>query len=441
MRTLRTRLLSAVILVCAVAVALAGLAGLTGLAGPAGPNGQLPSGGAVMPATAETADRTELVRWRTGRELRSGQRDGVRITRGRLRIADEPAGRVRVRDPWGSGKRRRFDVGRWTSPWVAPGFPARSLVPSWNAVTRPGTFVRIDVRTRSDERTGSWDEVAVWAHQVTAAHRHSGGTQSDDLARLLVDTVVANDPHRLTGWQVRVVLFRRSGSTRTPRVASLGAVAATYLTRDRGTSRTALDRRRVLRVPPYSQMVHEGHHPEWNGGGEAWCSPTSVAMVLDHYGRGPTEREYAWTDEPDGQVDHAARFTYDHAYTGTGNWPFNTAYAGQRGLDAFVTRLHSLRDAERFIAAGIPLVVSISFGAGELEGAPLTSTPGHLLVIRGFNARRNVVVNDPAGATNAEVRRVYRRGQFERAWLRGSGGIAYVIRPLTRALPADSPRW
>ena len=39
-----------------------------------------------------------------------------------------------------------------------------------------------------------------------------------------------------------------------------------------------------------------------------------------------------------------------------------------------------------------------------------------------------MVVNDPAGATNAEVRRVYDRAQFERIWISASGGTAYVIR-------------
>ena len=37
---------------------------------------------------------------------------------------------------------------------------------------------------------------------------------------------------------------------------------------------------RDLDVPMLSQETHAGHYPEYDGGGEAWCSPTSVAMVL-----------------------------------------------------------------------------------------------------------------------------------------------------------------
>jgi hypothetical protein len=119
-------------------------------------------------------------------------------------------------------------------------------------------------------------------------------------------------------------------------------------------------------------------------------------------------------------------------------WPFNTAYAGRFGVDAFVTRLRSLREAELFIKAGIPLVASIAFDSGELDGAPISSTNGHLLVIRGFTASGRVVVNDPAAPRNQTVRRVYKRGQFERAWIGATGGVVYVIHPPSVPLPAPS---
>ena len=63
----------------------------------------------------------------------------------------------------------------------------------------------------------------------------------------------------------------------------------------------------------------------------------------------------------DAQVDFTARNVFDYTYDGAGNWPFNTAYAATRAdLRGFVTRLRSLTEAEAFIAAGIPLVVSVS---------------------------------------------------------------------------------
>ena len=192
-----------------------------------------------------------------------------------------------------------------------------------------------------------------------------------------------------------------------------------------------------LRVPHLSQMVHQGEYPQWDNGGEAWCSPTSTSMVLRYWHRGPTARQLAWVNDAYAHpaVDYAARSTYDYRYEGTGNWPFSAAYAARFHLDAFVTRLRSLREAERFISAGIPLVASIAFGPGELTGSPISSSAGHLLVITGFTNRGNVIVNDPAAATASQVRRVYRRGQFENAWIPATGGVVYVIHPTYQRLP------
>src|SRR4030095_16217250 len=116
-----------------------------------------------------------------------------------------------------------------------------------------------------------------------------------------------------------------------------------------------------LDVPLYSQEIHAGEYPQFDNGGEAWCSPTSTSMVLAYWGSGPTSGDYGWVDPAfdDPWVDHAARYNFDYHYDGAGNWPFNTAYAAHWGLDGFVTQLHSLTEAEQFIAAGLPLLASI----------------------------------------------------------------------------------
>ena len=115
--------------------------------------------------------------------------------------------------------------------------------------------------------------------------------------------------------------------------------------------------------------------------------PTSTAMVMAYWGVSPPAAELAAIPYSDPQVDHAARYTYDAAYRGTGNWSFNTAYAGRYGLRAFVTELRSLREAEAFVQAGIPLVASITVGPNALPGFLFgQGSAGHLLVIRGFSS-------------------------------------------------------
>jgi len=243
----------------------------------------------------------------------------------------------------------------------------------------------------------------------------------------------------LTRWQIRVTLLRKDGTTTTPSVDTVGAMVSRLPQVTRvPTSRPGVARGMKLTVPRYSQMIHQGDYPQYDGGGAAWCSPTSVSMVLGYHGRLPEEREYAWVPagHPDRWVDHAARSHYDYEWTGAGNWAFSSAYAATHADHAFVTRLRSLTEAERFIRAGIPLVASVKFAKGELDGAPIQSTGGHLMVIVGFEQDGDVIVNDPAARRNARVVRTYDRGQFENAWIPKSGGLVYVIHNDDRALPA-----
>src|SRR5690606_6997580 len=189
-----------------------------------------------------------------------------------------------------------------------------------------------------------------------------------------------------------------------------------------GTSDFTLNRELVLDVPQLSQNIHRGEYPEFGGGGQVWCSPTSSTMVLYSYGREVPAEELEGIEAPNGdpQVDYAAMRTWDHTYEGAGNWAFNAAYAGTFGVDAFVTRLRSLAEAERFVEAGIPLVVSINFTTEEMPEAGY-ETNGHLVVLRGFTADGDPVINDPNKASNEDVRVVYTRENVERGWKTSTG--------------------
>ena len=97
-------------------------------------------------------------------------------------------------------------------------------------------------------------------------------------------------------------------------------------------------------------------------------------------------------------------------------------------MDAFVTRLRSLAEAEAFVAAGIPLIVSAAFKAARCPGSGY-DTGGHLMVLVGFTADGRPVLNDPYAPDDDAVRRTVPRDRFEAAWQGGSGGVAYVLRP------------
>ena len=393
----------------------------------------------AVPAAA-AGDQAAYARWTTTTEFSAGTSIGLAAKTGAVTLGAGTSV-MAYDDPRVSGGVRHYDRGYWTSPWQTTAFPAKSLIPSWNISTPSGTWAKVEVRVRNGTTTGSWDSVARYSAGTAYIKRSSYSSQTDDLAKVSTDTIIANTGTTFTGWQVRVQLMRHVSVDAGPTLDAVGGVAATYTTRTVGTSTTTMTASKELAVPRSSQMIHKGEFPQWGGGGEAWCSPTSTSMVMRYFGKGPTPSAYAWSPYTDSFVDHAARDTFDYGYDGTGNWPFNTAYASRYSLDSFVTRLYNLREAEAFIKAGIPLVASIAFARGELDGAPISSTPGHLLVIRGFTAGGRVIANDPAAGSNSTVRRVYSRAQFERAWLKGSGGVVYVIRPASRVLPPDTARW
>jgi hypothetical protein len=381
-----------------------------------------PSATAASSSSAPDARRStsqvQHTSWSSYAELKAGHRNGLRMGRGEVRINARPKQRTI--------KGRAYDAGIWTSPWTSPGFAATALIPSWEARTPGRSFVRIQVRARSaDGTTGSWDTVADWskANRKLTRTTHSG--QTDDLGRVNVDTWQATTS--VTSWQVRVQLLRPRGTKAAVALERVGAVASATAPAPAQVSVPGPGAGVELPVPTYSQMVHQGHYPQWGGGGEAWCSPTSLAMVLGYYGISPTPGGIT-AGHTDAVVDHTAKMVFDHGYRGTGNWAFNTAYAATLvGGDSYVTRMRDLREAEDHIAAGVPLIVSIAFARGQLTGAPISSSNGHLLVVIGFEADGDVIVNDPAGATNTAVRRVYDRAQFERIWLNASGGTAYVV--------------
>jgi hypothetical protein len=95
-----------------------------------------------------------------------------------------------------------------------------------------------------------------------------------------------------------------------------------------------------------------------------------------------------------------------------------------------------LAKAEEYVAAGVPVIMSIAWCKGELTGADVESTNGHLLVLVGFDPSGNPVINDPAAPTNERVQRTYLRSEFEPLWLRSSGGTVYLIYPQGVTVPA-----
>ncbi|MFE9254812.1 peptidase C39 family protein [Streptomyces sp. NPDC006879] len=425
-----------------LAAALAVAAASTTIAGPASAS-QGPARAARRPGRRPVEHRlwTSREHWRTGThrgtETPISARPAVRISR--------PLGRTHYTDPR-TGRTTTWEYATWTSPEHRPAVPATEAIVSWNARTPTGSWIQVELRaTYSDGTRSPWYVMGRWASGDTDIRRTSVDGQRDGKTSVWTDTLAIDEATtglRLVSYRLRLTLYRTPGSSRTPTVWLVGAVTSDLPDRFEVPA-SPIGPTRELHVPRYSQHTHIGQYPEYDNGGEAWCSPTSSQMVVEYWGRRPKAADLAWVDPAfeDPQVCHAARHTYDYQYEGCGNWPFNTAYAATyRGLAAVVTRLVSLTELERLVHAGIPAITSQSFMAEELTGAGY-GTAGHLMTVVGFTPSGDVIANDPAAHTNSDVRRVYRRREWENIWLRtkrydangkvrgGTGGVCYIFWP------------
>ncbi|MET9460464.1 peptidase C39 family protein [Streptomyces canus] len=425
--------------VLAVAVAAA----VTGSAGPAAA-----AGSAADAAPDETAARlVDNHAWTTYGDWRSGTAKGARAVAGSRPgvVIGAPAGTTEYTDPH-TGTTATWEYATWTSPVHELAVPSTEVIASWSARTPAGSWIQIELQgTYSDGTATPWYVMGRWASGDGDIKRTSVDDQTDGKSTIWTDTFAIDDSStglRLSSYRLRLTLYRKPGTKTTPTVWRLGAMGSDVP--DRFTvPASAPGLARELIVPRYSQEIHAGQYPEYDNGGEAWCSPTSSQMIVEYWGGRLTEQQLAWVDPSyaDPQVCHAARYTYDYQYAGCGNWPFNAAYASTfKDLQGVVTRLGSLTDLETLIAAGIPAITSQSFLKEELTGAGY-GTSGHLMTVIGFTAEGDVIANDPASPSDAAVRRVYKRREWENIWLRtkrynasgkvvsGTGGVCYLYFP------------
>ncbi|MDO0928674.1 peptidase C39 family protein [Streptomyces sp. TG1A-8] len=407
---------------------------------------QAPAAGTDAPGRAP-ARPIDYHAWTTYPDWRSGTAQGTRAVSGPRPavVIGTPAGRTDYTDPH-TGTTATWEYATWTSPVHRLTVPATEVVASWNAHTPEGTWLQVELRgTYTDGTDTPWYVMGRWAAGDQDIKRTSVDGQSDGRSTIWTDTFAIDDAGtglRLASYRLRLTLHRRPATRLTPVVHRLGAMGSDVPDRFTVPASTP-GLAQELAVPRYSQEIHKGQYPQYDNGGEAWCSPTSSQMIIEYWGRRPTPAQLSWVDPAyaDPQVDHAARFTYDHQYRGCGNWPFNAAYAATYpDLQSVVTRLASLTDLETLVAAGIPAITSQSFLRTELTGAGY-GTSGHLMTVIGFTADGDVIANDPASPSDDEVRRVYVRREFENIWLRtkrynasgavasGTGGVCYLYFP------------
>ncbi|MDB6020714.1 MAG: hypothetical protein JWQ04_571 [Pedosphaera sp.] len=307
-----------------------------------------------------------------------------------------------------------------TSPEFSVPIAWDELVASWNVT--PGVYLKVEARAVYPDRTTKYYTLDTWSDDPAKHPRESVGRQRD------ADGTVSTDTLILARHGGKVQLRLTLGNAENAKPAMIKFLGLSFCdsqvqTVPREPNKAAWGK--TIEVPERRQAEYEG------GGG--WCSPTSLSMVLAY-----------WSDtlhrpELNHTVPEVAAAINDANLDGTGNWPFNTAYAGGfTGMRAYVTRLDDITELEDWIAAGIPPIISVSsYLTNDRHSGP---DNGHLIVCVGFTDQGDMVANDPGVSVkkNVRARRVYPRERVIAAWKKSKNTV-YLVYPESATPPKTQP--
>ena len=301
-----------------------------------------------------------------------------------------------------------------TSPVIDVGMPWDELVASWNADTPQDAFLKVEVRAIYDKGSTKFYNMGQWSGDRSRHPRESVVGQADKQGDVDADTL---DLKQLASrLELRVTL---AGDKAKPKLSFLAISLLNRSVAHVAQPPFQAAWGKVIPVPERSQMAY----PD----GKAWCSPTTVSMLMSHWSHKLNRPEINF------DVPQVAAAVFDPNWHGTGNWSFNMAFAGScPGMRAYAARLSNISEVEQWIAAGIPVGLSVSYNI--LHSIKNRRETGHLIVCVGFTATGDVVINDPG--TSHNIRQTIPRKILESAWAH-SHDTAYIIYPINSALPKD----
>lgn len=300
---------------------------------------------------------------------------------------------------------------------IQAGMPWNELIVSWNAEAPGGTFLKIEASALSPGHNTKFYTMGLWSPDNNIFPRTSVPDQEDADGKVNTDTLA------LSGFadaaQVRVTLGGTNDARPTLKFLGLSFCNTTVKPPVHPADHAAWGK--IIPTPEHSQNAYTG--------GDGWCSPTSLSMVLDRWAK--------VLHRPDLNLDvpAVAAGVYDDDYEGTGNWPFNTAFAGSfPGMRAYITRFDDISELEQWVHDDIPVIISAPW-AMLLPGRPPTGN-GHLTVCIGFTKDGDVVINDPGTNPQKSVRHIYKRADVIKAWAT-SHNTVYLVYPTDARLPKN----
>jgi hypothetical protein len=301
-----------------------------------------------------------------------------------------------------------------TSPEIRTRIRWDELIASWNAELKPDAYLKVEVRAIHTNRMTKWFTLGSWSVDPSQHPRQSIKKQKDADGDVDTDTLILREPSERL--QVRLTLG--ATSSRKPRLKFLGLsllnskFTAVTLPPNQSAWGKSLD------VVERSQMAYPN--------GDVLCSPTTTSMLLSYWSQ---RLNRPGLDEG---VPEVVKGVYDPAWGGTGNWVFNTAYAGSfRWMRAYTTRLSDVSELEGFITRGIPVGLSVCYNRLRGKGR---EPSGHLVVLVGFTKTGDAIINDPG--TSRNVRKTFPRANLIDAWAYSKNAV-YLVYPANTVLPRD----
>jgi len=288
------------------------------------------------------------------------------------------------------------------------------LIVSWNAQMPSGTSLIIEARAIYPDHTTKWFNLGLWSADQESHARKSVKGQRDPDGNVETDTLALKRSAEKV--QVRITLTAEGRKKPKLKFLSLSLLNSKATPPPLPPNRAAWGK--LVDVPERSQMAYEN--------GEVLCSPTTVSMLLSHWSY-QLGRPGLNCDVPE-----VVNGVFDPVWGGTGNWVFNTAYAGSfRGLRAYTIRLSDVSELEAFIAHGIPVGLSLCYNRLRGKGR---EPSGHLVVCVGFTKDGDAIINDPG--TSKNVRKTFPRTNLIDAWAY-SRNTVYMVYPANTQLPRD----
>jgi hypothetical protein len=306
--------------------------------------------------------------------------------------------------------------GEWvfTSADIRARINFNELIVSWNAEMPPGSSLVIEARALYPQTTTKYYTLAVWSVDPARHRRHSVSNQTDKDGDVSTDTLILLLPTD----RLQIRLTFAGDKLPHPPLKFLGISLADTSAPCPRLPPNLEAWGKVLPVPERTQMIYPN--------GKTLCSPTTVSMLMAFWA------EALKRPGLDHSVPEIADAIYDSQWQGTGNWPFNMAYAGSfESMRAYVARFSDVSELEDWIAQGIPVGMSVDYDRLRAKGP---GPNGHLVACVGFTKDGDPIINDPG--TSQHVRKTFPRKNLIDAWA-VSRNTVYLVYPQEYSTPVD----